>query len=45
MTARQNALLAERRKNLLEKRRRRGERERGEGGAVGTGGSEGNDLM
>ena len=52
VTARQNAILAERRKSLLEKRKRRAEREaRGvlEGGveerAVGRGGTGGADMI
>lgn len=56
VTSRQNAILAERRKNLLDKRRRRAEREGtseetriAEDGvhekAVGTGGSGGADMM
>ena len=56
MQSRQNTILAERRKNLLEKRRRRAEREGtsqeariAEDGvhekSVGTGGSGGADMM
>lgn len=56
VSARQNAILAERKKNLLDKRRRRAEREGtseetriAQGGVhekpVGTGGSDGADMM